>query len=148
MPIPSHQIHRMRAEENIEFNAQAYEEMLSKVLNGRALDYIMLGMGEDGHTASLFPGSHALSEEHKSVVANWVPSKNTWRMTLTYPCINSARHIVIYVMGESKQSMLLKVLTDQLHFLDLPVTKIGTKQHKALWICDEDASKQIQGLLK
>jgi 6-phosphogluconolactonase len=71
----------------------------------------MLGLGEDGHTASLFPNTEALHAKGKLVVANYVPQKETWRMTLTFECINAASHIVFYVMGENKQKMLKRVFS-------------------------------------
>jgi 6-phosphogluconolactonase len=148
MPIPSSHIHRMVAETDIDNNASQYEKIIKETLKGKPFDYLMLGMGEDGHTASLFPKTQALSEENKMVCSNWVPQKNTWRMTLTYPCINHAHHIVIYVMGSSKKEMLYKVMCDQPHFVDLPVTRVGTKKHKALWICDQLAAEKISDKLK
>jgi 6-phosphogluconolactonase len=144
MGIPTEQIHRMVAEKNIATNAEIYNQTLSKVLKGRPLDYTMLGMGEDGHTASLFPHTEALNEEHALTVANNVPQKNTWRMTLTYPCINNSCHIVIYVIGSSKKQMLQTVFKEDAHFVDLPIVKIGTKKHKALWICDTAAAELLK----
>ncbi|MCX6989576.1 MAG: 6-phosphogluconolactonase [Chlamydiae bacterium] len=144
MGIPSGQIHRMVAEENIDNNAEIYSQTLQKVLKGKALDYTMLGMGEDGHTASLFPHTEALSEEDLLAVANHVPQKNTWRMTLTYPCINNSIHIVIYVIGSSKKQMLQTVFKKDAHFIDLPIVKIGSKTHKALWICDTAAAELLK----
>lgn len=143
MPIPHGQIHRMVAEKEINNGADDYEKLIHHVLRGRPFDYLMLGMGEDGHTASLFPHTTALSEEIRWVASNWVPQKNTWRMTLTYPCINSARHIVIYVIGASKKKILHNVLSKEKHFLDHPIVKIGTKEHKALYICDHAAAELI-----
>lgn len=148
MPIPPQQIHRMVAETNIEENAELYEKTILKVLKDRLFDYMMLGMGEDGHTASLFPHTQALEENSKLVLANWVPQKNTWRMTMTYSCINSAKHIVIYVMGAAKKEMLESALRDEKHFSDLPIMKVGTSHHKALWICDTAAAENIKKQIK
>ncbi|MBM3207526.1 MAG: 6-phosphogluconolactonase [Chlamydiae bacterium] len=143
MPIPKENIHRMHAEEDIEHNAGLYETVIRTITQGH-LDYTMLGMGEDGHTASLFPATGALNEELKLVTKNWVPQKNTWRMTFTYTCINKSKHIVIYVLGAAKKVMLKSVLTDEKHFTDYPIVKVGTKSHKALWICDTDAAQEIK----
>lgn len=141
MPIPPSQIHRMVAEKDIEKNAEAYEILLKEHLKGRGLDLIMLGMGEDGHTASLFPETAGLTVKDKLVIANFVPQKNTWRMSFTFDCINSARHIAIYVLGKSKQEMLHAVLTSTSNVY--PIERVGTIKHKALWIVDEDAAKLI-----
>lgn|SRR5579863_2986057 len=76
-------------------------------------DLIMLGMGPDGHTASLFPGSAALHENSRWVVANWVEKFHTWRITFTFPVINRSAEIVFLVAGEDKAAILQKVLHPQ-----------------------------------
>ncbi|NDD58105.1 MAG: 6-phosphogluconolactonase [Chlamydiae bacterium] len=143
MPIPAGNIHRMQAEEEIEKNAIAYQQKISSIVKNNSLDYIMLGMGEDGHTASLFPGTSALHEEKQLVVANWVPQKNTWRMTFTYPLIHLAKQVVIYVIGDNKKEMLLSVWNDHTHPHTYPVSFIGNSTHKATWICDSLAASKI-----
>jgi 6-phosphogluconolactonase len=138
--IPKEQIHRMQAEANIEDNAKKYEELIKKTLGGRPFDLVILGMGEDGHVASLFPGTEALKEKERLIVPNFIPEKNSWRMTMTYPCINSAAGIVIYAFGKSKQQMLHTVLSTPEERPELPATLIGTKERHALWIADDDAA--------
>lgn len=136
LSIPKEHVFRMEAEENIVENAKAYEEKIKEVLGSRPFDLIMLGMGEDGHTASLFPGTKALEEKTALVVANEVSQKKCWRMTLTYPLINHAKNIVIYVLGASKADMVKQVFKENHEF---PVSLIGTQRNKALWILDTDA---------
>lgn len=137
VPLPKSHIHRMVAEEDIEQNAIKYETLIKSHLKGRGFDLVMLGMGEDGHTASLFPGTEGLKAKEKLVIANYVPQKNSWRMTLTFECINQSRHIVIYVLGKSKQEMVKKSLSSKGLY---PIENIGTKAHKALWILDDEAA--------
>ncbi len=139
--IPPSQIHRMKGETTIEEEAKLYEELLHRKLKNKGFDYLMLGMGEDGHTASLFPGTEALKIQDRLVVANHVPQKDTWRMTLTYPCINSSKNIVLYVLGEKKQKLLQEIYSHKKPCY--PVEKVGTEIHKALWIADIEAAKLI-----
>ena len=139
--IPLPQIHRMKAETNIEEEAKLYEELLHRKLKNKGFDYLMLGMGEDGHTASLFPGTKALKIQDRLVVANHVPQKDTWRMTLTYPCINSSKNIVLYVLGEKKQKLLEEIYSHKKPCY--PVEQVGTDLHKALWIADKEAAKLL-----
>ena len=142
MGIPPLQIHRMRAEEKIQAHARLYEETIQKVLKGRPFDLVMLGVGEDGHTASLFPGTQALlAPLERKVVANYIPEKKIWRMTFTFSCINEARHIVIYALGASKKTILKELLSsDATH---LPAQRIGTEKQHALWIVDEAAGSDL-----
>ena len=100
--IPEEHIYRMKAETDIETNAVEYEKLIESLLSKGIFDLVMLGMGEDGHTASLFPKTHGLHTNGRLVIANYVPTLNTWRMTLTFNCINQATHIVVYVIGKNK----------------------------------------------
>ncbi len=140
LPIPGSQIFRMHAESEIEKNALEYERCIQKTLKNRPFDLMMLGMGEDGHTASLFPHTRGLKEEKRLAIANEIPQKNCWRMTLTFPCINHSENIALYVLGAPKKQMVEKVLHSPNQFEELPVQKVGTKEHKALWILDEAAA--------
>lgn len=135
--IPTTQIHRMIAEVSIEKQALAYEELLHKEIP-KGFDYLMLGMGEDGHTASLFPQTAGLSTLNRWVIANYIPQKNVWRMTLTFDCINSAQNIVLYVLGKSKQEKVLEIFSQKSGIY--PVERVGTNQHKALWILNDEAA--------
>jgi 6-phosphogluconolactonase len=101
-------VHRMPAEaEDLEGAALAYESELRLAFNARggeapSFDLVWLGMGPDGHTASLFPGTAALEEVERWVVGNWVPQQDTWRMTLTYPVLAAARETLFVVTGADK----------------------------------------------
>ncbi len=135
--IPPTQIHRMAAEVSIENQALAYEQLLHKEIP-TGFDYLMLGMGEDGHTASLFPQTAGLSTLNRWVIANYIPQKSIWRMTLTFDCINSAQNIVLYVLGKGKQEKVLEIFSEKPGIY--PVERVGTKQHPALWILDDEAA--------
>ncbi|MEC8306266.1 MAG: 6-phosphogluconolactonase [Chlamydiota bacterium] len=136
LPIPHNQHLPMKAEREIVREAEAYEEHFRNVIGDHPLDLMMLGMGEDGHTASLFPHTEALHEEERWVVANGVPQKKCWRMTLTYPCIRASRQVVVYVMGQRKAPIIHQLLDHQKAAAVFPIAHIG----KAQWILDKEAS--------
>lgn len=140
--IPPSQIFRMKAETNIEKNAKDYEEKIRHHLNQYAMDLVLLGVGEDGHIASLFPNTEALSVSDRLVVANYISQKKTWRMTFSYPLIEKSSHVVIYAIGASKQDVAAKALNAPI-LSSLPASRIGTPEHKALWIFDVDAGRKI-----
>ncbi len=143
IPIPHENIFRMHAETDIEANAEAYAKLIQKTVPNSHFDLIMLGMGDDGHTASLFPHTDALTISDTLVAANYVTQKDTWRMTFTYPCINNAKHIAVYVLGESKKDILHTVLNGEFKPVDYPSQKLGTALSPALWIVDKAAAKKL-----
>lgn len=138
--LPSH-IFRMEAEAHIQEHAKAYEDLIKKTVPQCCFDLIMLGMGEDGHTASLFPATDALSETKRLVVANHILAKNSWRMTFTFPLINKAHHIVFYVTGASKKEPLNAVFHDTKALF--PSSLVGTRKSPALWIVDHEAGELV-----
>jgi 6-phosphogluconolactonase len=141
--IPTDHIKRMRAEEDLDRNAVEYEEQIKRFSPEGQLDLVMLGMGEDGHTASLFPLTHALHVEDRLVTANYVPQVHSWRMTLTFPGIHAGRNIVFYVLGKSKAEKVKEVLTGPYNPDHLPAQAVGTVQRKALWILDREAGSHL-----
>lgn len=143
LPIDKNSIFRMEAEEMPELKAKEYEYLIEKTLKGAPFDLIMLGMGTDGHTASLFPKTHALhSNEHK-VVANFIPKLDTWRMTFTFNLINAAKQIIILALGSDKADMVKTVLAESASSDDVPAINVGTPSHKVLWILDKEAAAKI-----
>lgn len=143
LPIKQENVFRMVAEKDIEENALAYEQLIKQKVSSLHFDLMMLGMGEDGHTASLFPCTNALHARDRLVVANYVPQKQTWRMTMTYECIHRARTICIYALGAKKAHMVANVLLGPYDPEQFPVQRIGTPMHKALWILDNTASELL-----
>jgi 6-phosphogluconolactonase len=116
VPLRPEQIHRMEGELDPEAAANRYEMELRNNfrLEGAEIprfDLIALGMGPDGHTASLFPRTAALHELNRLVVANLVPQKDAWRVTLTWPVINHANSVFFLIAGADKASVLSEVLT-------------------------------------
>lgn len=141
--IPANQIYRMEAESDIDQHATMYQQLIESALNSSSFDLIMLGMGDDGHTASIFPGTEALDQKGKWVVANYVPTKQSWRMTMTIPFINTAENVVVYVLGDKKKEMLKKVLAGEKTPEPLPAERIGSSSHPALWIADDAAAQLV-----
>lgn len=139
LPIPAANIHRMKGELEPEKAALQYEHLLKNNLHDGVIDLTILGMGDDGHTASLFPQTHALQVENRLAVANYVPQKESWRLTLTFSCINRSRNPVFYIFGKDKRAMFKQVLTGE-YLPDLyPAQRIGTPSHPVLWIADNEA---------
>ena len=119
VPLTAGQLHPMRGEAAPQEAAEGYEGELRRVFQTPvpAFDLILLGLGEDGHTASLFPGTAALREEGRLVVANWAPQLEAHRLTFTLPLINAARRVAFLVADAAKAQALRRVLapasTDQ-----------------------------------
>lgn len=137
--IPENQILRMHAENHIEENAKSYSEQLERLLKKGPIDLCMLGMGEDGHIASLFPHTQALSEKKQLAISNWVPKLNTFRMTMTYPALKLAELNVVYVMGSAKSSVLSAVWSEKEGVENLPAVGLHQERIPTLWVCDNAA---------
>ena len=105
VPIPPAQVYRMRGEVAPEEAAKEYETAVLNVFQTPvpSFDLILLGMGDDGHTASLFPGSEALQEKQRLMVANWEPSLQAHRITFTLPLINAAKVVAFLDTGEPRR---------------------------------------------
>jgi 6-phosphogluconolactonase len=147
IPIPQDNIHPIPTERSTpEASATAYEEDLKKVFRLSKnrfpeFDLLILGIGEDGHTASLFPGSHVLNDR-KSLAAS-VPLDETKhsRITLTLPVINHARHILFLVTGKNKAPVLRKILYEEDG--SLPASMVHCKKGGLIFALDREASGQL-----
>jgi 6-phosphogluconolactonase len=111
VPLPAERVHRMEGELDPEVAAARYESTIrnSFKLEGAetpTFDLVLLGMGDDGHTASLFPHTEALNELSHIVIANHVPQKDTWRITLTWPVITQGREVAFLIEGAGKAQVL------------------------------------------
>ena len=148
VPIPEANIFRMEGELDPEEAANRYESYLrnSMKLEGAespAFDLITLGMGDDGHTASLFPHTEAIDEIGRLCVANHVPQKDTWRLTLTWPVINQGAEVVFEVAGSKKTNVLAEVLTGPRDLERLPSQLIRPANGKLLFLLDEIAAAKL-----
>lgn len=148
IPLPPENIFRMEGELDPEEAASRYESTLrnSMKLEGAespAFDLLLLGMGDDGHTASLFPHTAALHELGRLVVANHVPQKETWRITLTFPVINQAREVAFLIEGAAKTDVLAEVLTGPYDPERLPSQLIRPSNGKLRFLLDDTAAARL-----
>jgi 6-phosphogluconolactonase len=145
-PIPKENIFRVPGElPDAETAAHSYEQTMRQFfqLEDDALprfDLILLGMGPDGHTASLFPGTGALHEDERWVTANWVEKLKTWRITFTYPVLNHAAAVLLMTTGEEKQEALLQVLQGKPDMETYPAQGIRPANGSLIWLVDQAAA--------
>jgi 6-phosphogluconolactonase len=142
------QIHRIQGELEPEVAAAEYEFDLRRTfrLEGAEsprFDIVTLGMGPDGHTASLFPYTAAIDEIGRLAVANQVPQKDTWRVTLTWPVINHAREVFFLIAGEDKAGVLSEVFTGPKDIERLPSQLIWPASGILTLILDKAAAAQL-----
>jgi 6-phosphogluconolactonase len=137
--VPEKSIMRMRGEIDPQIAAKEYEDQLDAIAieHGERIyqhDLILLGLGDDGHTASLFPGTAALEEMSRRVVANFVPKLNAWRLTFTFPLIDHARQI-LFLVGASKSPQLIeRVLAGDRQF---PAARVSPSAGEVTWMIGE-----------
>jgi 6-phosphogluconolactonase len=142
--IPVRNIFRIHGEDDPQAAAAAYAEILMRELGSRPrFDLLYLGMGPDGHTASIFPGTLAAMDDGKLVVANWVEKFKTWRVTLTPHVINDATHVVITAGGASKADALHAVLDGPRDPNTYPVQLVAPEDGELHWFIDEAAGAKL-----
>jgi 6-phosphogluconolactonase len=137
--VPGKSIMRMRGEIDPQIAAQDYQRQLDAIATSRSEpiyqhDLILLGLGDDGHTASLFPETAALDEMERRVVANFVPKLNAWRLTFTFPLINHARHILFLVGASKNPELIERVLAGDRQF---PAARVNPVAGEVTWIIGE-----------
>ncbi|MGI8410593.1 MAG: 6-phosphogluconolactonase [Pyrinomonadaceae bacterium] len=109
-------------------------------------DLMLLGLGTDGHTASLFPDTDALNEQSEIAVANWVKSMNEYRFTLTFPVINNASNVVFLVSGKEKAAILKNVFDDRIFPKLLPAQLVNPKDGTLFWLIDKPAAALLRAI--
>jgi 6-phosphogluconolactonase len=150
VPVPRANIHRIAGEKPPDLAAREYEQLLRE-LKGGALakfDLVLLGLGANGHTASLFPHTPALQEKSRWCVDVWVPELNASRITLTAPLINRASNIIFLVAGQDKAAVLYQVLHGPYDPERLPAQLIRPDEGKLVWMVDQAAARDLQGIAK
>lgn len=155
LPIEQLHVHRVPAELADATHAAAlYEKDLTEFFEPRGLlnkgfprfDLIFLGMGPDGHTASLFPSSSGLQETSRWVVANWISKFESYRITMTFPLLDSAREVILFVAGSEKSALLAEVMqlgTDAQKYQKYPVQQVRPRDGIKRWMLDSSAAARI-----
>jgi len=150
VPLPASQIYRMEGELDPEVAAMRYEAAIRTAfrLEGAEMpvfDLVMLGMGEDGHTASLFPHTEALNELGRIAVANHVPQKETWRITLTWPVINWAREVAFLIEGAAKAAAVRDVFLGAYDPEEKPAQLVRPASGRLDLLLDASAASMLPG---
>jgi 6-phosphogluconolactonase len=149
--IPTENVHRIEGLGDAAANASNYESVMRRFFGDSEwprFDLVFLGMGDDGHTASLFPGTTALEESRAWVAANWVEKFGAWRITLTTPAVNAARRVVFLVTGASKSERLREVLNGARDPSRLPSQMIRPTDGALSWYVDRAAANLESDTLK
>jgi 6-phosphogluconolactonase len=145
VPIPKGNVYRMRGEIDPNTAAIEYGRMLKERFMDGGPDLLLLGMGDDGHTASLFPGTEAIREAHHRCVANhvphdYIPAGTNWRITLTYPFINRAAEVMVLVTGAGKAKRVAEVIEGPEDFERLPIQRVRPEAGRLTWYLDTAAA--------
>jgi len=152
VPIPANCVHMADNVDDPEQTAADYAAAISQALppgptGWPAFDLILLGIGPDGHTASLFPGHSALAETRRRVAPIYdSPKPPPVRITLTLPVINSARQVIFVVAGSEKASIMAKILAPAAGCPPLPAQLVQPAQGRLLWYIDQGAARHLQPL--
>ena len=124
--------------------AQDYERQIEHFFAGPPIfDLVLLGLGDDCHTASLFPGSDALRENARMAVANWVEKLTAFRLTMTFPVFNNASNVIFLVAGESKSEAVARVLEGEFRPDEFPAQFVNPGSGNLYWILDEAAGIRL-----
>ena len=143
VPLSEKQLHPMPGEMAPEEGALSYEEELVKYFRLQSgelprFDLMVLGVGKDGHTASLFPGQEALEEKIRLVLAVKGGNPDVNRLTLTLPVINQSQKILILVSGKEKSEVVRTIFQER--EVGLPIQKVQPKEGKMIWLLDREAA--------
>ena len=150
--IPPGNVHRMPTENMDAAEVSlSYQQDLKQFFDARYLvtggapvfDLIFLGIGADGHTASLFPGTAALSETRKWVTENWVEKFQSYRFTFTYPVLNNAVQLIVLVAGSDKARIVENVLEKEANRQLYPIQRVIPRFGPKLWMLDEAAAERL-----
>jgi len=146
LEIPAHQVLRMKGEQAPVEAARRYEVRLGDLFlnrSNRHFDLVLLGIGPDGHTASLFPGTAALDEQERWVAANEVPQHGVWRLTLTFPALCSARRVIFMATGDEKAQVIAEAFGGVEHAEPYPCERVAPLHARREVLIDHAAASRI-----
>jgi len=146
VPVPAENVHRIRGEDDPATAAGVYEATLRALLGtlaGARIDLVLLGLGEDGHTASLFPGSAAVHEQTRWVMAARASAASMWRITLTPAVINAAADVLFLVSGGAKAGILRRVIEGPRRPEELSAQAIAPSNGRVRWYVDAAAAAEL-----
>jgi 6-phosphogluconolactonase len=151
VPVRADRIHRVRAEHaDAALAASLYEAEVRRVVQGEhgvpRFDLILLGLGPDGHTASLFPGTEVLSERTRLVAEVRVAALQTERITMTFPLVNTARQVVFVAAGQEKAAAVRDVLQPEPGAPVSPARQVRPEDGRLVWVLDRAAASLLQGI--
>ena len=160
LEVPASNIHRMKGELAPADAAQDYRDELKYYFQKTAaladsqatshdprpsiFDLVLLGLGEDGHTASLFPKTHAVFESAQEATAVFVPQQNQWRVTLTLPVLNRARAVMFLVSGKSKAPVVAEIFRLEKPEIKYPAARVRPAAGELHWLLDAEAASALQ----
>ena len=146
IPIPKKNIFPVPVNDTAKRCAAKYEASIKKVFADKSpvFDWILLGVGEDGHTASLFPGTDILKKKKRLVKEVWVQEKKTWRISFTMQLINKAAQIIFLVSGKEKATIVATALANKKIKPLLPVQLVLPKKGNIYWLIDDEAGALIK----
>ncbi|MBI4423976.1 MAG: 6-phosphogluconolactonase [Elusimicrobia bacterium] len=143
VPVAPERVHRLRGELEPAAAAAEASRELRRALGPRGrLDAVLLGLGEDGHTASLFPGTAALAERRRPVCANRVPALAAWRLTMTFPALNAVREVLVLACGKAKARVLARALHGPPGVY--PIQSLRPTSGRLAFLLDREAAKFLQ----
>jgi 6-phosphogluconolactonase len=151
VPLPPDQVHRIRGEDDPSSAASEYEHELRTFFGIRdggvriSFDLVLLGIGEDGHTASLFPGSSVITEPTRWVCAEHASGAAMWRITQTPIVINAAKNVIFLVSGPEKAGAVRDVLQGPFQPERLPAQAIKPLKGRLTWLLDKPAAGLLEG---
>lgn len=146
--LPEENVHRVLTETDAADAANLYEDELRRFFQSETVEFprfdlILLGLGADGHTASLFPNTAALDENARFFVENFVEKFGAYRLTLTFPVINNARRVLFLASGAEKARVLREILQPETREIKFPAQRVNLVDGDLLWLIDEAAASNL-----